>query len=227
MHNPLSHKTLLPACRAFRGLAAALVAVPVVAACAVPTARTHPAKELYLTFDDGPGGATAGILDVLKANQAQATFFAIGRNLAAHPGLARREIAEGHVLSGHTWSHPDLTRLGPTELAGQLDRSMAAVRDAGSDSTCLRPPYGAVDETVRHALGERGLRSVRWNVDSADWREPSARAIADRLVADAYPGAVVLLHDGGGDRARTVAALRLALPELRAKGYVFRPVPGC
>ncbi len=73
----------------------------------------------------------------------------------------------------------------------------------------------------------RDLRSVLWNIDSRDWRTPGASTIAERLVESAYPGAVVLLHDGGGDRSQTVAALRIALPRLRAQGYEFRPVPGC
>ncbi|PXY28432.1 hypothetical protein BAY60_15840 [Prauserella muralis] len=182
---------------------------------------------MYLTFDDGPGGATAAILDVLRAHDAKATFFAVGKNLAARPGPARRALAEGHAVAAHTWSHPNLTGLGPTALAGELDRSVAAVRDVGSDSRCLRPPYGAIDDPVRQALRARDLRPVLWNVDSSDWRRPGARATADRLVRDAYPGAVVLLHDGGGDRSETVAALRIALPELRTEGYRLRPVPGC
>lgn len=209
-------------------LPAALTAVAVaLAACTTAVAQQPEEKVLYLTFDDGPSRATTEILDVLRTNDADATFFTTGEELLQHQDIARRAIAQGNVVAAHTFSHLNLTKLGSARLARQLERSMAALREVGSDSDCLRPPYGAVNDTVKQAMRERGLQSVLWNVDPKDWNSPGASTIADRIVSNAYPGAVVLLHDGGGDRSQTVRALRMALPKLRAQGYEFEPVPGC
>lgn len=218
------------------GLTAAVIATAMTACSAAPALESTTDgsgdadgtdKVLYLTFDDGPGTATGKVLRVLNENDAEATFFTIGKQVAAHPKTARRERVAGDAVAAHTWGHLNLTRLDPTELSRQLDRSIAELRDVGSDSDCVRPPYGAVDSAVKKALDKRHLRSVLWNIDPKDWRNPGAHTIADRIVGHAYSGAVVLLHDGGGDRAQTVEALRIALPRLRSEGYRLAPIPGC
>ncbi|WP_157405137.1 polysaccharide deacetylase family protein [Actinopolyspora halophila] len=212
--------------RVVTGLIPLLCAV-VLAGCAAPTQAGSDTKPLYLTFDDGPSNATDEILTVLNGNDVRATFFTLGENLAENHELAQRMLAEGHVVATHTWNHRNLTKLSPAELDSQLRRSVNEGRAVGSDSDCIRPPYGATNDAVQDALAEHDLRSVLWNVDPKDWKRPDAEALADRLVETAYPRAVVLLHDGGGNREKTIQALRTALPELRAKGYEFRPVPGC
>ncbi|MCP2259803.1 chitooligosaccharide deacetylase [Streptoalloteichus tenebrarius] len=185
------------------------------------------AKEIYLTFDDGPGTETGQILDILRENNAKAVFFAIGQNLDAHHDLARRVINEGHVVASHTWSHQNLTRVDAGQGDAEIDRAGEALRRVGSTSRCLRPPEGATNDAVKARLRAKGLRPVLWNVDTEDWKRPGADVIADRLVSRVRPGMVVLLHDGGGDRSQTVQALRTALPALAAQGYAFRAVPGC
>ncbi|HEV6954424.1 MAG TPA: polysaccharide deacetylase family protein [Promicromonospora sp.] len=211
---------------------ALLLTLPVVAAgcAATGTAPTDPGaaerKVLYLTFDDGPGDETVEILDLLRAHDGKAVFFALGQNLARHTDLGRRVVAEGHALANHTWDHANLTRLDTDGRAHQLEPTADLLRSLGSESPCVRPPYGATDDTVAADLAVRGAEQVLWTVDPADWSRPGADVIAERLLT-APRGAVVLLHDGGGDRTQTVDALRQALPRLAADGWTFETVPGC
>ena len=93
--------------------------------------------------------------------------------------------------------------------------------------TCLRPPFGMVDAKVRAAAAARGLRLVLWNVDTDDWAKPGVASIEKELLKHAKPGHTVLMHDGGGDRSQTLAALKVVLPQLVARGYRFDSVPGC
>ncbi|MBK1783818.1 polysaccharide deacetylase family protein [Prauserella cavernicola] len=210
-----------------RRLLVPLAVLLALSGCSAAASPPTEPKLLHLTFDDGPGRATGAVLDVLADNDAEAVFFALGADLAQHRDVTRRAIAEGNVVANHSWAHADLTRLDPAALDAELDRTTAALRAVGSTSSCVRPPYGSTNDEVDARLDDRGLRSVLWNVDTEDWRRPGASVIAERLVDQASPGAVVLLHDGGGDRSDTVQALRIALPKLAAQGYEFTTVPGC
>lgn len=224
-----------PSAHARRHLAvlALLLTLPVAAAGCAAGRALGPAdaasterKVLYLTFDDGPGDETVEILDLLRAHDGKAVFFALGQNLARHTDLGRRVVAEGHALANHTWDHANLTRLDADGRAHQLEPTADLLRSLGSESPCVRPPYGATDDTVAAGLAVRGAEQVLWTVDPADWSRPGADVIAERLLT-APRGAVVLLHDGGGDRTQTVDALRQALPRLAADGWTFETVPGC
>ena len=183
-------------------------------------------KVLYLTFDDGPGDETTGILEVLARYDAKAVFFTLGQNLAHNAEVGSRIVAEGHVLANHTWSHANLTAIAESDRPHEVGRTAQLLAHLGSESSCVRPPHGSIDDEVRGDLRERGLRPVLWNVDTEDWTSPGADAIVDRLL-EADSGDVVLMHDGGGNRTQTVAALRRALPQLTAEGYRFETVPGC
>lgn len=183
-------------------------------------------KVLYLTFDDGPGDETAEILELLREYDAKAVFFALGRRLAANTDTGSRILAEGHALANHTWNHPDLTSLDEHERDEELHRTAELLDALGADSPCVRPPHGSTNDEVRDDLRVRGLQQVLWNVDTEDWTDASVDTVVDRLL-DADSGDVVLLHDGGGDRTKTVTALRRALPKLAAEGYRFEIVPGC
>lgn len=191
------------------------------------TAETRTAeKVLYLTFDDGPGDETVEILDVLSEYDAKAVFFALGQELAQRTSLGRRIVAEGHALASHTWGHENLTGLDASGREAELAQTAKLLDQVGSDSTCVRPPYGATDDEVADDLRARGMPQVLWNIDTEDWTRPGVATITERLLA-AESGDVILLHDGGSDRTQTVAALRRALPKLASAGYTFDIVPGC
>lgn len=183
-------------------------------------------KVLYLTFDDGPGDETVEILDLLREYDAKAVFFALGGNLVHDADVARRIVAEGHALANHTWNHRNLTGLDDAGWDQEVGETAGLLGQLGSDSRCVRPPFGATDDDVAAKLAAADLTEVLWNVDTQDWTAPRADVIVDHLL-QARSGDVVLMHDGGGDRTQTVQALREALPKLAEQGYTFEIVPDC
>ncbi len=183
------------------------------------------APQVALTFDDGPNPPYTGqILDILARYQVPATFFCIGLQASAHPGDVARLAAAGHGLGNHTWSHPFLPDLSRAQLAEQLDRTDEAVAraaGAGGGPGLFRPPYGSRSADVLRWLGERGTPIVLWDVDPSDWARPGAAVIAGRVLLQTRPGTIILMHDGGGDRSQTVAALPLVIEGLLERGYHF------
>ncbi len=176
---------------------------------------------LYLTFDDGPDPRwTPRILAVLARHDATATFFQVGSEIRRHPRLAARVRAAGHRVGNHTATHAHLTGLGRAEIRREVEGGVPGAE-------CLRPPYGQVNVVVRSVAAESGQRLVMWTVDTGDWAKPGADRVVRRLLTGARPGAVVLMHDGGGNRRQTVSALTAALPVLAARGYRFETHPGC
>lgn len=174
---------------------------------------------VYLTFDDGPDPQwTPQVLDVLRRHDVHAVFFAVGQNVAAYPDLVARIRREGHLLGNHTWSHAKLTDLRNRAVADQLDRADAAL---GGRVRCVRPPYGATDPRVAGIIEERGQRTVLWDVDPEDWARPGADRVVRRVLGRVHDGARILMHDGGGDRGQTVAALEQVITRLQARGYGF------
>jgi peptidoglycan-N-acetylglucosamine deacetylase len=183
-------------------------------------------SQVALTFDDGPDPRfTGAILDLLRDHGVVASFFCTGMNAAAHPDLVARIAAEGHPIGNHTWSHPYLPELGRDEVLRQVDTTNAALaRVTGQVPVLARPPYGARTPDVLQWLAGQGLTTVLWDVDPCDWASPGRDAIADGVAAGVRPGSVVLMHDGGGDRWQTVAALPAVLAGLLGQGYELVPV---
>lgn len=186
-------------------------------------------KVIYLTFDDGPAVQyTKQILDLLDQYDAKATFFELGENASAHPDLTREVIRRGHAVGSHTWDHADMRRLSKTALDHEITTTSATLEKlTGRPITCLRPPYGALDSQARAAIERHGLDLQLWNIDPQDWNRPGASAIVRTVVGNARPGRVSLMHDGGGNRSQSVAALAQILPQLKARGYRFETLPGC
>ena len=182
---------------------------------------------VYFTFDDGPHPTyTPQILDVLAQYDAAATFWNIGQQVGPNTALAQRMISEGHVVGNHTWSHPDLTKVDRTQFFAEIDSTDEAILLAtGRQPTCLRPPYGARNSTVDAEAAEAGLDIVLWDIDPQDWRRPGVDAIVDNVLSFAAPGSIVLMHDGGGVRDETVAALSRVLAGLSERGYRFEALP--
>lgn len=175
---------------------------------------------VYLTFDDGPSPYTAKILSILSRTGSTATFFHLGVNEGGFPHADAAIRAQGSKVANHSYNHPDLTRLTAAQLRWQLRH--------GPRAKCFRPPYGATDEAVRHAIGKAGMRQVLWSIDTLDWTRPGVATLAKtgRLKA-LQNGSIVLMHDGGGDRSQTVAALPTVIADLHARGYKVRALPYC
>ena len=186
-------------------------------------------KVIHLTFDDGPRATyTAKILDLLDEYDAKATFFQVGEQATARPELTRAVVARGHALGSHAWNHRDLRKLSPRRLKRQITRTSAVLsRITGRPITCIRPPYGAVNARVTSPIRRKELAMMMWDIDPRDWKRPGAAAIARRVVSKAHPGAVALMHDGGGKRSQTVRALERILRTLSKKGYSFKTLPEC
>ncbi|MBE1603240.1 glycosyltransferase [Actinopolymorpha pittospori] len=200
---------------------------------AQPTGAGMPDHTIALTFEDGPDPRwTPRILDVLRRHHARATFFVQGSKVAQHPQLARRIVAEGHELGSHTYTHVDLAGVPFWQRQLELTLTQKALAGAtGLHTRLIRPPYsslpaevGASEYAAAQSVGRDGYLVVLTDHDTRDW---SGRT-PERIVAAATPagprGAVVLLHDSGGDRSATVAAVDRLLTRLDGEGYRFTTV---
>lgn len=179
--------------------------------------RTINAGFVALTFDDGPDPRwTPQVLQLLRDHDAKATFCVVGHLAATYPALVREIAADGHTLCNHSWDHDfGLGSRPRAQISEDLERTNAAIRAAvpGAPISYYRQPGGEWTERVVAVAAELGMSSLHWQVDPQDWRQPAPDVIAD-LVADSETGAIVLLHDGGGERGATVQALRQVLPVL-------------
>ena len=181
------------------------------------------ARVIALTFDDGPDPTwTPRVLALLRAAGVHATFCLIGREVAAYPRLVARIVADGHRLCNHTFDHDERLATRPVPVIDRdIQAATAAIDQAvpGAAIGLFRAPGGAFTGRLDQLLPALGLRPLGWSVDPDDWRRPGAAAIVARVLARVRPGSIILLHDGGGDRAQTVAALRQLLPALTTRGY--------
>ncbi len=175
-------------------------------------------KMLALTFDDGPGGYTNRVLDVLKQYRSHATFFVIGRQVSGYAGVELRTIAEGNEIGNHSWSHPDLTTLSYAGMQQQVGDTQRAIQAAtgGFTPTLMRPPYGAINGVVNSFLRNYGLTETLWNVDTQDWLDQNAQIVYDRIMGSAADNRIILLHD---IHPTSVAAVERAIPALVRDGY--------
>jgi peptidoglycan/xylan/chitin deacetylase (PgdA/CDA1 family) len=182
-----------------------------------------PAPVVYLTFDDGPHPVyTPQVLDLLAEYNVRATFFVVGWMVSQFPDVTRRIKAEGHSIQLHSWRHDDLTKFTRGEFITDTYQVQAILRETVNlRGTCIRPPYGSVNDRVRGWASELDLSVAMWDVSGQDWTGISADRIARIVLQRVGPEAVVLLHDGGGPRHRTVSALEEILSELTDDGYEF------
>ena len=184
---------------------------------------------MALTFDDGPWpNSTAQILTILTQHQAQATFFVVGRQVERYPELVRQELAAGMAVGSHSYGHPQpFDRLPAARLHDELTRGRRTLGPLRVRPVGFRPPGGAASATVLATVQELGDRTVLWSVDPADWQPGvSSDQFVRRVLTAARPGAIVLLHDGGGDRSATVAALPAIIDGLRRLRLTLTVVPG-
>jgi peptidoglycan/xylan/chitin deacetylase (PgdA/CDA1 family) len=183
---------------------------------------------VYLTFDDGPTSYTPLFVELLNRYNARGTFFALGSQVDYSPESTGQAAAAGHYQANHTYSHPNLTYLGQNQFNTEIQTAHDAIQRAtgGQDQDrgrplCLRPPYGAVNYNTESYAAALGYELALWDIDPQDWRQPGASQIANQIIAYSYPGAIILLHDGGGYRDQTLAALEIVLQSLSEQGYRF------
>lgn len=182
---------------------------------------------IALTFDDGPGPYTATVIDTLQRLHVPATFFLVGRELGDFgTATVQRQIELGMPLGDHTQAHASLSQLSPADQSAQIGDAARAIAAAGAPSPRLfRPPYGTYDDTTRALLRRARMVTVLWSIDSRDYTRPGVAGIVQNVVSNAKPGAIVLMHDAGGDRSETIAALPQIVSQLRRQGYRFVTVP--
>jgi peptidoglycan/xylan/chitin deacetylase (PgdA/CDA1 family) len=182
-------------------------------------------RTVALTFDDGPGPATRPILDLLAEYHVHATFCEVGQEVTRDPGVVGRILAEGHRLCDHTVDHPQPMHTQPHDRqVHEIADAQQSIVDAGGPGTHVawfRAPGGDFSADNEQIAADHGMRSLGWSVDPRDWSRPGVPAIVANVQQHVRPGSVVLMHDGGGDRSQTVAALRQLLPWLVAQGYTF------
>lgn len=190
--------------------------------------------KVALTFDDGPDPTwTPRILDLLKARGVKATFFLVGRNAEDHPDLVRCIVAEGHEIGNHSYTHGNIAEMPEWRQRLELDATERLIEaETGRSTTLFRPPYNAdaspsdLSELVPLEFAERelGYTVVMEAVDPQDWARPGTDVIVQRVKEQRRAGNVILLHDAGGDRSQTLAALPRILDWLTERGDTVVPI---
>jgi peptidoglycan/xylan/chitin deacetylase (PgdA/CDA1 family) len=192
------------------------------------TITTTGSAAVALTFDDGPGGNTAQVLDLLKQYGIHATFCIIGRMITpANAALIRRIVAEGHTLCNHTWTHDlNLKARAEAQIRSELQRTNDAIHAIVPDAPIIyfRNPGGNFSPLTVAVAKSMGMESIYWAVDPRDWSRPGVQAIIGTVLSHTHEGSIVLMHDGGGDRSQTVQALATILPNLKSR-FTLIPLP--
>jgi peptidoglycan/xylan/chitin deacetylase (PgdA/CDA1 family) len=176
-------------------------------------------KVVALTFDDGPSEYTERFLAVLREKDVPATFFEVGQEMPGREATMRQILAEGDEIGDHTMNHVEYPGYG--QIAGAAER----IEQYTGFRPCLfRPPGGAVNSSVVATAGSLGMKTITWDVDPRDWSLPGTSEIYSNIVDNTRPGSIVLMHDGGGPRDETLAALPRIIDTLRGRGYSFATV---
>lgn len=181
-------------------------------------------REVAITFDDGPDPrSTPALLDLLRNENVPATFFCIGRNVAAHPDIVALIAKEGHLLGNHTYHHSNLTNcFGVARLTEEMSRTQISIRDAaGTAPVYFRPPMGLSNPRVFHAAADVGLKVIGWTARGIDTQIRDSNRVVQRILRGVRPGAIILLHDGNIPPERLLTTVKLLLAKLREQGYQF------
>jgi peptidoglycan/xylan/chitin deacetylase (PgdA/CDA1 family) len=183
-------------------------------------------RQIALTFDDGPGPDTPGIMRVLRRMHTPATFFFVGQQLEFFGPMLRAEKQSGFSIGDHTQNHAPLGLLPAREQRRQLVIAARNARRYGAgDLRFFRPPYGSYNRHTLQVGRALGMLMVLWTIDTGDYRRPGVRAIVKAVLSRAGPGSIVLMHDGGGPRRQTAQALPIMIRQLRRRGYRLVTVP--
>ena len=167
-----------------------------------------------LTFDDGPGPRTSEILDQLKKYNAHATFFMLGKNVKSYPDAIKQMLKDGNELGNHSYDHQQLTKIDAEAIAKEVNDTNENIKNiSGSPATVLRPPYGAINDTVKSSVG---MPMILWNVDTLDWKTRNTQSTIDEVMRNLKDGDIILMHD---IHTQTVDAALQLIPKLEEEGY--------
>ena len=167
-----------------------------------------------LTFDDGPGPRTSEILDQLKKYNAHATFFMLGKNVKSYPDAVKQMLKDGNELGNHSYDHQQLTKIDAEAIAKEVNDTNENIKNiCGSLATVLRPPYGAINDTVKSSVG---MPMILWNVDTLDWKTRNTQSTIDEVMRNLKDGDIILMHD---IHTQTVDAALQLIPKLEEEGY--------
>lgn len=170
---------------------------------------------------------TPALLDALAELDVKATFFLVGKQVEAHPDIVRRMVREGHEIGNHTYSHRYLPLARSKSVLAELaatDRVLETV--TGTVPSLARPPYGGRSPRNVQAFKRAGKQLVTWDVNSNDWKGAGPEEVARRVVARTRPGSIVLLHEAREGGEVTIEAVRMIVPQLRARGFELATVSG-
>ena len=176
---------------------------------------------IAMTFDDGPHVEnTPRLLDMLKQRGIKATFFVVGQCAAEYPDIMKRIVAEGHEIANHSWSHPQLSKMGEGSVTDQLQRTHdVIVQTTGVTPKIMHPPYGAFTANQRNwAFHKWGYKTILWDVDPLDWKIRNADHVKSVILKETVNGSIILSHD---IHKTTVDAMPSTLDGLSAKGFKF------
>jgi len=178
-------------------------------------------KVIALTFDDGPWPETPKVLTVLREFNVKATFFILGQNLPLYPDIIKQVVQEGHAVGNHTWTHY-YPKMELQKAKAEIENTSAKLQlMTGLKTRLFRPPGGILDNGVADYARSKNYAIIMWSIDTKDFQQPTATVLANRVLNQARPGDIVLMHDGGGNRSKTIEALKIIIPELQKRGYRF------
>ncbi len=183
-------------------------------------------KVVALTYDDGPNPPyTKQLSDIFDRHQIKATFFVVGKMLEKHPETAQLLLSKGHELGNHSYSHKHMLFKSPSFIRSELEKTDQLLRQLGvKQDIHFRAPYGRKLVVLPYFLAKMHKKNILWNIAPEDYDAISSEAIENYVLERVIPGSIVCMHDGGGDRSRTVAATEMLIKKLQGKGYTFTTV---
>jgi peptidoglycan/xylan/chitin deacetylase (PgdA/CDA1 family) len=183
-------------------------------------------KVVALTYDDGPNPPyTNQLIGILERNQIKATFFVVGNIIEKHPATVRLVLSKGHELGNHSYSHQKMTSENPSFIRSEIEKTDQLLRQLGvKEEIHFRAPYGRKFLVLPYLLAKMNKKNILWNVNPNDYKALNSEVIENYVLEHVTPGSIILLHDGGGDRSRTVAATESLIKKLGERGYTFKTV---
>jgi peptidoglycan/xylan/chitin deacetylase (PgdA/CDA1 family) len=183
-------------------------------------------KVVALTYDDGPNPPyTNQLIGILERNQIKATFFVVGNIIEKHRATVRLVLSKGHELGNHSYSHQKMTSENPSFIRSEIEKTDQLLRQLGvKEEIHFRAPYGRKLLVLPYILAKMNKKNILWNVNPNDYKAQNSEVIENYVLEHVSPGSIILLHDGGGDRSRTVTATESLIKKLGEKGYTFKTV---